>query len=136
MEEILKKVAEYFGFAAPFGYAAAAFGLFYWADKKLSVGAKDLLARTMRFKDYKNEQVASALVEVFDRVYTYPLLRWRAFFRSLIFTTVVSAIYLFETGRFRTYASILVVALLFNVFTDYLALFVIRPVLIRSGRNR
>ena len=47
-------------------------------------------------KGYKNEQVASALVEVFDRIYTYPLLRWRAFFRSLLFTTVVSAIWIFE----------------------------------------
>jgi hypothetical protein len=42
----------------------------------------------MRFKDYKNEQVASALVEVFDRIYTYPLLRWKAFGLLLIFTTV------------------------------------------------
>jgi hypothetical protein len=99
----------------------------------------------MRLKAYKNEQVASALVEVFDRIYTYPLLRWRAFLRSLLFTTVVSAIFLFEMGGSitrlflfgETYSFLnllfLLVGLLFNAFTDYLSLFVIRPLLFRSG---
>jgi hypothetical protein len=93
----------------------------------------------MRFKDYKKEQVASALVEKFDRIHTYPLLRWRALGRSLLFSTVVLAIYLFELCRalltgldFET-TTAFATAFLFNFFTDYLALFVIRPVLIRSG---
>ena len=96
MEELLKHL----GFTTPFIYAAAAYGFFHWLDKNASDEAKAALAQTMRFKDYKNEQVASALVEVFDRIYTYPLLRWRAFFRSLLFTTVVSAIFLFEVIRY------------------------------------
>jgi hypothetical protein len=137
--ELLKQL----GFnTAPFIYAAAAYGLFYWLDKNASDEAKAALARTMRLKDYKNEQVASALVEVFDRIYTYPLLRWRAFFRSLLFTTVVSAIWLFEVSSLFPADSpdpwwILLfsvsVGLSFNVFTDYLSLFVIKRVLIRSG---
>jgi hypothetical protein len=160
VEELLKKVAEHFGYAAPFGYAVLAYGLFFWLDKEASDDAKAALARTMTFKDYKNEQVASALVEVFDRIYTYPLLRWRAFFRSLLFTTVVSAIYAFEV--FRLYGNVIldsicaraevyvrvlcrlhwdtsvtlamwIPGLLFNIFTDYLSLLVIRPLLIRSG---
>src|SRR5262245_13784465 len=94
MAELLKLL----GFTTPLIYAAAAYGLFHWLDENASDEAKAALARTMRFKDYKSEQVASALVEVFDRIYTYPLLRWRAFFRSLTFTVVVSAIYVFEAG--------------------------------------
>ena len=133
MEEILKKIAEHFGFAAPFGYAALAYGFFYWLDENASDEAKVALAQTMRFKDYKNEQVASALVEVFDRIYTYPLLRWRAFFRSLLFTSVVSAIFVLETTHIHDLSLILIWPLLYNFFTDYLALFVIRPLLIRSG---
>jgi hypothetical protein len=135
MEELAKKFAEYLGdpYVASVGYGALAYGFFHWLDENASNEAKAALARTMRFRDYKNEQVASALVEVFDRIYTYPLLSWRAFFRSLLFTTVVSAIFLFETGRFGADASFLVLALLFNVFSDYLSLFVIRPVLIQSG---
>jgi hypothetical protein len=142
MEELLKKLAEHFGYAAPFGYAVLAYGFFVWLDKELSDEAKAALARTMSFKDYKNEQIASALVEVFDRIYTYPLLRWRAFFRSLLFTTVVSAIFVFELYRYgligpRSWERPLHLypdlALPFNVSSDYLSLFVIRPLLIRSG---
>ena len=148
MEEILKKLAEHFGLAAPFAYAALAYGFFFWLDENASDEAKAALARTMSFKNYKDEQVASALVEVFDRIYTYPLLRWRAFFRSLLFTTVVSAIYSFEVVRpavmrinqgigmetnWALWPISFLTLLLFNVFTDYLSLFVIRPLLIRSG---
>jgi hypothetical protein len=157
MEKLLEKLSEHFGYAAPFMYAALAYGLFHWLDENASDEAKAALARTMRFKDYKKEQVASALVEVFDRIYTYPLLRWRAFVRSLLFTTAVTAIYVFEgrgtlinylstaefiyldTGELNNIKPVLVVAFhflsgfLFNILTDYLSLFVIRPVLIRSG---
>jgi hypothetical protein len=68
---------------------------------------KAALARTMSLKDYKSEQVASALVEVFDRIYTYPLLRWRAFFRSLLYSTVVSVIWLYEIHAARTSSMII-----------------------------
>src|SRR5262249_33440561 len=128
----------------PLIYAGAAYGLFHWLDENASDEAKTVLARTMTFKDknYKSKQVASALVEVFDRIYTYPLLRWRAFFRSFLFTTVVSAIYVFEVpsalawmvrGSWARELEFLLYALLFNVFADYLSLFVIRPVLVQSG---
>jgi hypothetical protein len=88
MEDLLKLL----GFGTPLIYAGAAYAFFHWLDENASDEAKAALARTMSLKDYKSEQVASALVEVFDRIYTYPLLRWQAFFRSLLFTTVVSAI--------------------------------------------
>jgi hypothetical protein len=96
MEKWLEKLSEHSSFATPFMYAAGAYYFFHLLDEKLSDEAKAALARTMSFKDYKNEQIASALVEVFDRIYTYPLLRWRAFFRSVLFTTVVSAIFALE----------------------------------------
>ena len=40
MEEILKKLAEHFGFVAPFGYAALAYGFFHWLDENASDDAK------------------------------------------------------------------------------------------------
>jgi hypothetical protein len=187
MEELAKKLAGYLGdpYVSAVGYGALAYSFFHWLDEKASDDAKSLLARTMRLKDYKSEQVASALVEVFDRIYTYPLWRWRAFFWSVIFTTAISVIFLFELSRndyylfsdphfhcdhwrfplspigscsamspapelgvprlttwpaaylFGNYLMFgwadLVPALLFNVLTDYLSLFVIRAVLLRSG---
>ena len=79
----------------------------------------------MSLRDYKSEQVASALVEVFDRIYTYPLLRWRAFLRLLLFTTVVSVIFVFEAYRYNLIVwspSFYLIGLLFNVLTDHLSL--------------
>jgi hypothetical protein len=139
MEEILKKLTEHFGFAAPFGYAVLAYGFFYWLDENASDEAKAALARTMSLKDYKSEQVASALVEVFDRIYTFPLLSYQAFFRSLVFTAVVTAIYVFEVHltpyieKGWWFSPGFWVGSLFNVPTDYLSLFVIRSLLFRSG---
>jgi hypothetical protein len=143
--EAIGKLLESLGFAAPLLYAAAAYGLFNWLDENLSDAAKAALASTMKLKDSSKEQVASALVEVFDRIYTAPLLSWRAFARSLQFTTVVLAIYLFELHRLapdsysqgwdqplKTYR-VWGLVWLFNVLTDYLSLFVIRSLLIRSG---
>lgn len=131
MEELLKLL----GFSTPLIYAGAAYGFFHWLDENASDDAKAALAQTMRFKDYKDEQVASASVEIFDRIYTYPLLRWRAFFRSLIFTTVVSAISIFEGLLLFRYVSVLLLLLGFgiNILTDYVSLFAIRALLIRSG---
>ena len=135
----MEKLLEQLGYATPFMYAAGAYGFFHWLDENASDEAKALLTRTMSFKDYKNERIASALVEVFDRIYTYPLLRWRAFFRSLLFSTIVLAIYLFETDSLAIWKwkagdwTFWAIAFLFNIFSDYLSLFVIRPLLVRSG---
>jgi len=105
--EAIGKLLEHLGYAAPFLYAAAAYGFFYWLDENLSDAAKAKLASTMKLKEYRKEQVASALVEVFERIYTSPLLTWRAFARSVLFTTIVSAIYMFELHRLapETYRS-------------------------------
>jgi hypothetical protein len=134
MEELLKLL----GFTTPLVCAGAAYGLFHWLDENASDEAKAALARTMNFKDYKNEQIASALVEVFDRIYTSPLLRWRAFGRSLLFTTIVTAIFVlewthFQRVRLKDVSELWALALPYNFFTDYLCLFVIRPLLIRSS---
>lgn len=50
---------------------AAAYAFFLWLDKNASDEAKVALARTMKIKDYKSVDVASALVEVFDRIFVY-----------------------------------------------------------------
>ena len=134
MEELLGLL----GFTTPLIYAGAAYGLFHWLDENASDEAKAELARTMSLKDYRDEQIASALVEVFDRIYTYPLLRWRALLRSLLFTTVVSVVWVYEVTFARHLLvdpkpSLFLIGLLGNFLTDYVCLLVIRPVLVRSG---
>jgi hypothetical protein len=65
-------------------------------DANASDEAKSALAQTMVLKDVEKKQIASALVEVFDRVYTYPLLRWTPFFRSLLFTFAMTIVFLIQ----------------------------------------
>jgi len=134
--EAIGQLLDHLGYATPLLYASASYGLFHWLDETLSNEAKAALARTMNLKSYGKEQVASALVEVFDRIYTSPLLSWRAFFRSWLFTSVVTLIYVFEFldlhwghGGVREWSLIF----LFNVLTDYFCLFVIRASLSRSS---
>src|SRR5271169_4566309 len=66
----MEKLLEHFGYATPFIYAAAAYGLFYWLDENASEEAKKALASTMKLKSVDSEQVAAAIVEVFDGIYT------------------------------------------------------------------
>jgi hypothetical protein len=92
----MEKLLEHLGDATPYIYAAAVYGLFYWLDENASDEAKAALARTAKYKDYDKRQVASALAEIFDRLYTSPLLRWRAFVRSSLISVVVMAAFFLE----------------------------------------
>ena len=90
--------------------------------------------------DVGSQRVASALVEVFDGRYTHPLFRWRAVGRSVLFTVVVSIVFVIEFNRppmtwseFKTHLGnppVLVAIVMFfatNALTDYISLFIIRP---------
>jgi hypothetical protein len=101
LEDALKLL----GLSAPFAYAAGAYAFFHWLDDHASDAAKTVLARTLKQTTYNKTQAATALVEVFDRVYTRPLFHWRAFVRSILITCLITAIYLVEQlylGRVNT----------------------------------
>jgi hypothetical protein len=143
----MEKLFELLGLAKPFAYAFAAYRLFAWLDENASDNAKAALASATRLRALPNEQVAKALVEVFDRIYTSPLLHWRAALRSLLFTVILTAIFVFEVSGsevirdFRTSTDqnvdvkFYVVALVANAMSDYLSLFIIRPWLARCGHR-
>jgi hypothetical protein len=131
----MEKLLEHLGYATPFIYAAAAYGLFYWLDENASDEAKATLASTLKLKDVNRAAIASALTEVLDRLYTYPLLSLRAFFRSMVFTLLVTAFFVFERretlATFSTSFGVNHFALFaantaINVLSDYVALFFIR----------
>jgi hypothetical protein len=84
LAEILKAL----GFTTPFIYAAATYGFFHWLDKKASGPAKRAISGWLEPREYDRAAVAAAIVELFDRVYTRPLLRWFAFVRSALITIV------------------------------------------------
>ena len=146
MEEI-GKLLDHLGYATPLLYAGAAYRLFAWLDEDASDNAKAALASAARLRALPNEQVANALVEIFDRIYTSPLLHWRAALRSLLFTLVLTAIFILEVRNSEvirnigTSADVSVdvkfygVALVTNAVSDYVSLFIIRPWLARCGQR-
>lgn len=136
IDDILKAI----GLATPFLYAGGAYQLFHWLDKKASDDAKAALASTLKIMDYDNKQVASALIEVFDRIYSSPLLHWRAFVRSSIFTVVVFVMYAYEAGVLKALISVIfhvdiLMLVLVNISSDYISLFLIRRWLLFSGQR-
>ena len=135
----LDDVLRLLGFSTPLIYGAATYGLFHWLDEKASDEGKAALSEALRIKDYDSKRLALALVEVFDKLYTHPLLRWRAFLRSVAFTLIVFVAFLYEYGvlsRVVYRASsrpIMASILAVNVMSDYCSLFVIRKWLILCG---
>src|SRR5262249_51782332 len=95
LTDILKDL----GFSStPLIYAAAVYGLFLYREKNASAPAKRTIASW--FKPLKNDKraVANAVVELFDRLYTSPLLGWRAFLRSMLISVVLACAFLYEAS--------------------------------------
>lgn len=132
----LTDLIKHLGYGTPFMYAVAAYGLFAWLDANASAEAKATLANTMKLGKLEQKKLALVLVELFDRLYTYPLLSWRAFVRSMIFTLLVTAVFSFEfpeltyrmnPSDMKQTTFTFALSMLCNVVTDYIALFIIRP---------
>jgi hypothetical protein len=92
MLEVLKQL----GFATPFIYVAGTYGFFHYLDKKASAQAKKAISGWFKPLEYDRATVAAAILELFDRLYTRPLLGWRAVLRSAVFTTIVATIVMYE----------------------------------------
>jgi hypothetical protein len=131
----LTDIVKLLGFTTPLLYAAATYGFFLWLDKKASGPAKKAISGWLVPKEYDQGAVQSAILEMFDRVYTYPLFARRAFRRSAVITIAVISIVAYETRRFLpqdahlfVYARYIVIllALCSNILSDYLSLFVVR----------
>src|ERR1700741_1947903 len=77
---------------APVILAVAAYYFFHFLDRKASTQAKRAISNWMRHVAYNKQHVATAVVEAFDRVYSKPLLRPLAFFRSAFISLALWAI--------------------------------------------
>jgi hypothetical protein len=145
MDELLRLL----GLGTPVIYAAAIYGLFHWLDANVSEGGKEAISRLLDLKDYDSKQVSAAFVEVFDRLYSSPLLSTRAFLRSSVITLVTSGIFICESAWFRDlfvfffkawiegwiFWAVLgttIVSLVVNIVSDYASLFLIRAWLTRA----
>jgi hypothetical protein len=97
----LTEIAKLLGFTTPLIYAGATYGFFLWLDKKASEPAQKAISGWLVPKEYNEAGIRSAILEMFDRVYTRPLLAWRAFRRSTQITVCVTVIAI--GGEFRNF---------------------------------
>ena len=142
MPGALPEVLKLLGVTTPFIYASAAYVFFHWLDKKTSAPAKRAISGWLEPREYDKTAVAAAIVELFDRVYTRPLLTWRAFSRSMAITLVVTVVSFYElvslpnpqvwdgSTTSNTSISIFIIT---NLVSDYIALFIVRALLVTMG---
>jgi hypothetical protein len=133
----MDKLFELLGLGTPFLYAAGTYAFFHWLDVSASDEAKDELARLVRVRNYETKTISGGVVQIFDRIYTYPLFAWQAFLRSALITLAFSVIYIYEfdvsleqDGVFFGGSSFLA-----NVASDYVSLFIIRKWLIAAAQR-
>lgn len=109
----------------------AAYGLFHFLDEKASDEAKAAITGWLRPETYKKEAVATAITEIFDRIYHAPLLSSKSFFRSTAISTTVTALFwmemlIAEHRPFDLTIPYIWVSLLLIIISDYVSLFFVR----------
>jgi hypothetical protein len=129
----LYKILEEAGLGVPLGVAVAVYGLFAFLDRRTSTQAKKALSAWLQAPPtFATGQVADFVLEAFDRVFTRPLLGWRAMARSVVWTLFVCGIvlwelmpeqFLYDYGMWLIKIGPQVIA---NLISDYLSLFVVR----------
>jgi hypothetical protein len=138
----LPEVLKLLGVTTPFIYASAAYVFFHWLDRKASGPAKRAISGWLEPREYDKAAVAAAIVELFDRVYTRPLLTWRAFSRSTIITFAVMVVSFYELVSLpnpkvwdgsATMNTAIAIFIITNLVSDYIALFVVRALLVTMG---
>src|SRR6266436_2462612 len=82
---------------SPWVYAALIYVSFRFLDGQVSSEAQLAISSILQRKEFDHKAAGTAIVELFDRIYTSRLLSRRAFIRSAFFTLVASAIFLYET---------------------------------------
>jgi hypothetical protein len=130
MEELSKLL----GFATPVLYAGATFLFFDAIDRRASKATQAAISSWMKSSRYDREAIASALREIFDRIYGPTLLSWQTFGRVAAFSLLVQLVTVYEldSTMFRSaaeYPAVRVgwgVQVFTNVSCDYASVFFIR----------
>jgi hypothetical protein len=132
------------GFTAPFTYAAVVYGLFLFLERNASPAARRTVSDWVKGEPYTKEHVANIAVYVFDRLYTYPLLRWRPIVRTAVLSIVLTVViiytnipvfWLFVRRRPEELLPHLGFFVFKNVVSDYCSLFVVRQWLLIGAKS-
>jgi hypothetical protein len=140
----LSQLFKLLGLSAPFLYAGATFWLFHWLDKKASAQAKAAIRNWLQPHGYGSSSLATAMVELFDKIYGHPLFSVRSFLRSAAISITITTIVLYEFSgligqllRIIVFGEntqslmwpavqVIIIAYVANITSDYVSLFVVR----------
>jgi hypothetical protein len=142
----LTKVLDQLALATPFLYAAAIYGIFRWLDKITSGNAKAALSAKLGSWRVDDKQVASALLETFDRIYGYPSLI-KIFVRVSIYSIIITSFTAWEYRHeislevqemanvpipFKTdFVRTIWIQGILNICSDFISVFIVRYVLVK-----
>jgi hypothetical protein len=136
-------IVDVFGLGVVAASATATYGFFHWfGSKEVSDEAKLAVSRWFDNKKIDVSGVSKNFNDVFERIYSSPLLSWRAFKRSAIFSSALCVLFyawwMFSEGFPRLNTTAITVdafVLLSNIFSDYVSLFIVRHWLSETSRS-
>jgi hypothetical protein len=123
---------DWIGLGTAFVLAGTTYSFFYWLDRNASTEAKQAISSYLRGQVYTPIDVRNGIISAFDRLYSYPLLRLRAFVRSAVWSIFVSSSYICLLMPGHPGLIVGITNLQFwlllpeYIVSDYLSLFIIR----------
>ena len=84
-----KEFFDLLGLGVPFYLAAATYGVFAWLDSNASDEATKVISSWLHGRSQYKPDLGNLIIKAFDRIYTSPLLRFRAFRRSAAISTII-----------------------------------------------
>jgi hypothetical protein len=79
-----KEFFELLGLGVPFYLAAATYAVFAWVDNNASDEATKVISSWLHGRSQHKPDLGNLIINAFDRIYTSPLLRFKAFRRSAL----------------------------------------------------
>jgi hypothetical protein len=133
-----KDILEAIGLGTPFIFATATYGLFYWLDRNASAQANRAISTLLKGEPYRRLDSRMAILATFDRLYTSPLFRIRAFIRSAILSTISFGVSLLFVSGLNPYSNLRLLSyyipyLSATIFSDYISIFWVRRCLYFAG---
>jgi hypothetical protein len=86
MEE---KLFDLVGLKIPFALAAATYAVFAWLDNNASDEIALIISSWLHGRSHNKPDLGNLIINAFDRIYTSPLLTFKAFLRSAAVSTVI-----------------------------------------------
>jgi hypothetical protein len=88
----MEKLFDLLGLGIPFCLAAATAWVFSWLDSNIADERSQVISSWLRGHSHNKPDLGNLIISAFDRIYTSPILRFRAFWRSATISAVIWAI--------------------------------------------